>query len=233
MRKLLMSLLLILLIVLAGLSFTKGIKIGGLEVYGITALQDLNADLDKQIEEAKTVNERYTQNLSKLKKDISTLTEAKEECLNLINVSTDSQIKQATQTKNYTIEYLWSRLGNHATSEGVTINIDITAGTIAEYRTIRFTVAGNYLAITNFITSLENDPALEFTIDDFTMSQSVCNFTVKDVKIKQEKTSVSTQTNNVSETENNTTKETTSNTTNDVTENTNTNTNETNSNVTE
>ena len=191
MRKLLMSLLLILLIVLAGLSFTKGIKIGGLEVYGITALQDLNADLDKQIEEAKTVNERYTQNLSKLKKDISTLAEAKEECLNLINVSTDSQIKQATQTKN------------HATSEGVTINIDITAGTIAEYRTIRFTVAGNYLAITNFITSLENDPALEFTIDDFTMSQSVCNFTVKDVKIKQEKTSVSTQTNNVSETENN------------------------------
>ena len=78
---------------------------------------------------------------------------------------------------------------------------------------------------------MENDPALEFTIDDFTMSQSVCNFTVKDVKIKQEKTTVSTQTNNVSETENNTTKETASNTTSGVTENK--NTNETNSNVTE
>jgi FtsZ-binding cell division protein ZapB len=187
MRKLLISILLVLLIVMAALCIKDGINIGPLQVLGVEGINNKNEELTQKINETKTANENYTTMLNKLKQDIESLTKSKEECLSLINISTESQLQEATQTKNYTIEYLWSRVGNHATQEGVTIRMDITSGTI--YRNLKFTVTGNYLAITNFITSLENDSTLEFTIDEFSMTQNECTFTVRNVKVQQENTS--------------------------------------------
>ena len=90
---------------------------------------------------------------------------------------------------------MWSQIGNHATREGVVIQIDVVSGTIAEtdYRDLNFTVSGNYLAITNFITELENDDTLQFTIDDFSMTQNHATFTVKNVKIDSASTAASSQ----------------------------------------
>lgn len=198
MRKLLISILLILLIVLAALCIKDGIEIGPLHVLGVEGINNKNEELTQKINETKTANENYTSALNKLQQDIESLTKSKEECLSLINISSESQLQEATQTKNYTIEYLWSRVGNHATKEGVKITMQITSGTI--YRNLKFTVTGNYLAMTNFITALENDSTLEFTIDEFSMTQNECTFTVKDVKIQQENTtstnsSTSTSTN--------------------------------------
>lgn len=189
MRKVLISILFILIIVMVALCIKDGINIGPLQVLGVEGINNKNEELTQKINEAKTANENYTTMLNKLKQDIESLTKSKEECLSLINISTESQLQEATQTKNYTIEYLWSRVGNHATQEGVKIRMDITSGTI--YRNLKFTVTGNYLAITNFITSLENDSTLEFTIDDFSMTQNECTFTVKNVKVQQETTTSS------------------------------------------
>ena len=202
MRKLLISILLILLIIMAALCIKNGINIGPLHVLGVSQIQAANDNLTGKINEAKTANQNYENMLSKLKEDISVLTQSKEECLSRINSSTESQLQDATQTKNYTIEYLWSKVGNHATKEGVVIKMDVTSGSIAnsEYRNLEFTVTGNYLAITNFITELENDSTLEFTIDNFSMTQNQCTFTVKDVKIQQEQTTVTTNAGNSSTT---------------------------------
>ena len=189
MRKLLISILLILLIVIAVLCVKNGINIGPLHVLGVTQIQDANGELTRKIAEAKDTNDNYADKLTEIKDAITELGTAREEYLQTINVSTESEIREATQTKNYTIEYLWSRVGNHATQEGVKIRMDITSGTI--YRNLKFTVTGNYLAITNFITSLENDSTLEFTIDDFSMTQNECTFTVKNVKVQQETTTSS------------------------------------------
>ena len=189
MRKVLISILFILIIVMVALCIKDGINIGPLQVLGVEGINSKNEELTQKINEAKTANENYTTMLNKLKQDIESLTKSKEECLSLINISTESQLQEATQTKNYTIEYLWSRVGNHATQEGVKIRMDITSGTI--YRNLKFTVTGNYLAITNFIASLENDSTLEFTIDDFSMTQNECTFTVKNVKVQQETTTSS------------------------------------------
>ena len=150
MRKVLISILFILIIVMVALCIKDGINIGPLQVLGVEGINNKNEELTQKINETKTANENYTTMLNKLKQDIESLTKSKEECLSLINISTESQLQEATQTKNYTIEYLWSRVGNHATQEGVTIRMDITSGTI--YRNLKFTVTGNYLAITNFIT---------------------------------------------------------------------------------
>ena len=193
MRKLLISILLILLIIMAALCIKNGINIGPLRVLGVSQIKEANDNLTQKINEAKTANEDYENKLSQLQEDISKLTASKEECLSKINSSTESQLQDATQTKNYTIEYLWSKVGNHATKNGVVIKMDVTSGAIADssYRNLNFTVTGNYLAITNFITDLENDSTLEFIIDDFSMTQNQCTFTVKDVKVQQEATTVS------------------------------------------
>lgn len=188
MRKLLISLLLILVIVMTALCIKNGISIGPLQVYGVSQIKALNNGLNAKIDEANGANASYTGSLSKLKKDISSLIATKEECLNKINLSTESQLEDATQTKNYTIEYLWSKIGNHATKEGVVIRFDVVSGTVEGYKTLNFKVTGNYLSITNFITALENDSTLEFTIDNFQMNKGEATFTVKDVKIKQEQT---------------------------------------------
>ena len=193
MRKLLISILLILLIIMAILCIKNGINIGPLHVLGVSQIQEANDNLTQKINEAKTANEDYESKLSQLQEDISQLTASKEECLSKINASTESQLQDATQTKNYTIEYLWSKVGNHATQNGVVIKMDVTSGAIADsnYRNLNFTATGNYLSITNFITELENDSTLEFTIDNFSMTQNQCTFIVKDVKVLQEATTVS------------------------------------------
>ena len=192
MRKLLISILLILLIVMTVLCIKNGINIGPLHVLGVTQIQDANGELTRKIAEAKSTNDNYANKLTEIKDIITDLGDARQEYLQTINVSTESEIREATQTKNYTIEYLWSQVGNHATQEGVTINFEIVSGVDENINNLQFTVSGNYLAITNFITALENDSTLQFTIDEFSMTKNQCTFVVRDVFIKKE-TTTSTQ----------------------------------------
>lgn len=188
MRKLLISILLILLIVMTVLCVKNGINIGPLHVLGITQIQDANGELTRKIAEAKNTNDNYANKLTEIKDVITDLGTARQEYLQTINVSTESEIREATQTKNYTIEYLWSQVGNHATKEGVNIKFEVVSGVDENISNLEFTVTGNYLAITNFITELENDSTLQFTIDEFSMTQNQCTFVVRDVFIKKETT---------------------------------------------
>ena len=191
MRKLLISILLILLIVMTVLCVKNGINIGPLHVLGVTQIQDANGELTRKIAEAKNTNDNYANKLTEIKDLITDLGEARSEYLQTINVSTESEIREATQTKNYTIEYLWSQVGNHATQEGVNIKMDVVSGVDENTKNLNFTVSGNYLAITNFITELENDSSLQFTIDEFAMTQNQCTFVVRDVFIRNETTMTS------------------------------------------
>ena len=220
MRKLLISILLILLIVMTVLCIKNGINIGPLHVLGVTQIQDANGELTRKIAEAKNTNDNYANKLTEIKELITNLGETRNEYLQTINVSTESEIREATQTKNYTIEYLWSQVGNHATQEGVNIRMDVVSGVDENTKNLNFTVSGNYLAITNFITELENDSSLQFTIDEFSMTQNQCTFVVRDVFIRSE-TTLSSQSNNTS----NRTSQTNTSTNNVNTNNTNNTTN--------
>ena len=211
MRRLLISILLILLIAIAVLCVKNGINIGPLHVLGVTQIQDANGELTRKIAEAKDTNDDYADKLTEIKDAITELGTAREEYLQTINVSTESEIREATQTKNYTIEYLWSQVGNHATQEGVNIRMDVVSGVDENQRNLNFTVSGNYLAITNFITELENDSTLQFTIDQFSMTQNQCTFVVRDVFIRPERTtrssSTTSSTNTTTDEDTNTTNE--------------------------
>ena len=73
MRKLLISLLLILVIIMTALCIKNGIGIGPFQVYGVSQIKELNDELNSNIEQANMANENYTSSLTKLKQDISSL----------------------------------------------------------------------------------------------------------------------------------------------------------------
>lgn len=194
MRKTLLSVLLLLVIALIILLMVNGLSFGSFHISGFKDINKKNDELTEAISDANDENDSYTSALSKIETDVESLANAKKRYLDLIAQSSESEIKQATQTKTYTIEYLWSKIGNHATEEGVTLKMDVVSSTLGdqEYRNLNFTVDGEYLAIVQFIYTLENDSDLDFIAEDFDMTSKHATFTVKDVKIQQEKSSSST-----------------------------------------
>lgn len=202
MRRILLTILTVLLLVMTALCMKNGIKIGSLQILGFQGLANEDQKLTEKISEADTKEKEYESALSKIETDAKGLATAKKEYLDLVSVSSASDIQQALQTKTYTIEYLWSKVGNHATSEGVTVTMALESSTLGgtDYRNLSFTVTGKYLAITNFIYDLENDSDLDFTIDNFDMTNGTATFTVKDVKIVYEETSASVGTTSTSTT---------------------------------
>jgi len=222
MRKVLLSILTVLLVVMTALIMKNGIKIGSLQVLGFQGLADESQKLTEKIDEANQKEDSYKSTLSALESDSKSLAQAKKDYLDLVSVSSASDIQQALQTKTYTIEYLWSRVGNHATSEGVTVTMNVASSSAETgYRDLEFTANGKYLAISNFIYDLENDTNLEFTIDDFDMKSGVATFKVKGVRIIQENSTATVGGSSK------TTKNSTSNTTQDSNNTTNSTTNET------
>lgn len=198
MRKILIAVLIVLLIVLAYFTIFQGISIGTFQILSTRGIVELNDRLTNEIEEANTKIKSDLQNRkAQLSESVQTLLENKEAYYNLANVSTDTQITEASTEETYNIEYLWLRIGRHARSEGVNIKMDVINGNSAEanMKDLSFTVVGQYAAIIEFVSALEDDSQLNFRIDGFSMLPSGENleatFEVKDVRIKMENTTQS------------------------------------------
>ena len=237
MKKILFSILIVLLLALCCITIWKGINVFGIEILGITQIQEKNAALDNTISEAtKLASTDYEKTLSDIETDIKKLKEEKKNYQDLVTVSDGSEIKVTNQYQKYEIEYLWAVIGNHATSEGIELKMDLVAGSSQNLYNLNFTVNGSYIGIADFISSIENDPVLGFKIESFSMTGSdklQATFTCKDIEIKEiSKGTVNTKEDDKN-TNANTNKTTNSNTnttnTNSNTTNTNTNTNSTNS----
>lgn len=214
MKNVLLTILTILIVTIMAVIMSRGINIGSLQILGFQGIADENQNLLNAIEQSKQKNNEYTTKVEKINSDAEKLASAKKEYFDLVQVSTASEIQEAMQIKSYRVEYLWSRIGNHATQEGVTVKMEIVASSMGDsaYKNLQFSVNGNYLAISNFIYDLENDESLDFTIDNFDMKSGVATFIVKDVKIIQEEKSYSipsVNNNNVNQNITNTTNETT------------------------
>lgn len=242
MKKILIGILTILLIVMAYLTVFRGISIGGFSILSVEQIQDENDKLTEEIAQTETLMySTYATQTEQLERSVSSLLQAKNEYLDLANVSTESELSEATKEETYKIEYLWTRIGSHATTEGVILKLDVQTGDTGEsdVKNLAFTVTGNYIAIINFVTAIEDDSELGFRIENFKILPGTDNngreatFTVRNVRIKQENvtnnvtTTDNTQNNN---TENTNTTETTDTST---TDNTTTATDNANTNVTE
>lgn len=229
MKKLLLSIVSLLIIILIGVTIIKGFKIGGLNILGITEIKKQNEDLDKMINDStKLASSDYQKKINDLNNAIKKLETEKNSYEDMVDVSTDSEVEAANQSYDHMIEFLLIRVENHAKSEGVTMKMEVTrssSGAENVYN-LNFTATGPYVGIEEFITHIEDDSKLGFKIEDFKMTASSENgnivqstFTCRDISIEGISTNNiinSTNKNLETDTTNNTnTKETNTNTTNE------------------
>ncbi len=210
MKKILLIIMIILLIVAVYFVLSTGIGIGNIHILGIKQIMEANENLDKKIQELnQAIDVSYPQKIEDLKTASRTFKEAKDEYINLTSVSSDQEILDAMKQESYTIEYLWARIGNHAKKQGVNIEFQIVSNDtgLQGIYNLNFTVDGSYIAITNFISAIENDGELNFRIQGFALNPNQGNvlrstFTVKNVAIQGNTSTQTVQATN--QTENNT-----------------------------
>lgn len=235
MKKVLISTLIVLLLALSVFITIQGLKIGNLEILGIKGIKEKNEELDIKGEQAtRLAGVNYKQAIAEVEESAKKLTEEKKnyEDMTAMNTSEDGQI--ATQIQKYEIETLWVTLGNHATSEGTIIKMDVMKGSnnIQDTYNLKFTVSGSYISITDFISDIENDTTLGFKIENFKMLPSKeentleATFTCNDIYIVDVDTSTVVTDTDLNDDENDDEETDDENTTN--TTNTTNNTNETN-----
>lgn len=175
MRKILIGALIIILIACAGFILFKGFRIGNFEVSSIMGLSEKNKSLDDSISNLKQMKEvKFAQSNDELQQATSNLKLQKEQYASLIGASSEEDISSAIQTEKYEVEYLWVKLGNHATKNGITLKMDITKGTSLENKkyNLVFTATGSYINVTEFVYQIENDSTLGFKIENFKLLPS-------------------------------------------------------------
>lgn len=240
MRKILIIVIIVLLIAFGYVSLTNGIKIGGLVVSSIKQIDENSKQLETKTEEANSmIDVQYPKKISELKDAANKMQDTKQKYLDATNVTSDAELQSAATIVSYDIEKLWTKLGRHASTEGVNIKLSINSSSSGAndstgktmIKDLAFTVNGSYIGITNYLYALEDDDELNFRIYNFKLSpyqNSIlqATFTVKDVRIKadslNESLTVTSTTTDNTNTANNTNTTDNTNTTN------NTNTNATN-----
>ncbi len=234
MKKILLTILIILLGVLAYFAIANGIKIGDFQIFSVSQIQEKNENLDKNIETLNSlITKSFPQKMQEIKQATNDLQTAKKTYLDKTTSYTDEQILAATQEEQYDIEFLWTTVGGHATDKGVNIRMEIVNGDTAGISDLNFTVQGSYIAITDFIYAVEEDEDLNFRVKNFKMVPNAgeilqATFKVKNVKIVGNTSTATvnqtTTTNNTNNANTNTTTDTQQSTTNTQQGSTNSNT---------
>lgn len=230
MKKTLIMILILLLLVTIGFMTFKSLKIGNTEILGIKSLGDENKKLDESIQTLSRLSSTdYQKALTDITSSSKQYEQAKSEYEELATVSTDSEVTTASQLQKYEIEYLWTRIGNHATSENVVLKLEVKANSTSEatgYYDLNFIATGDYVGLTDFIYDIENDSSLGFKIEGFKMEPSgsglQASFTCTNIAINidssalpgQNTTNTQTQQNN-DDSAKNTTENTSTNATTD------------------
>ena len=91
------------------------------------------------------------------------------------------------------MEVLWTRIGNHATANGIVPKMESVSSSnnTPNANDLKFTITGNYIAITDFIRDIEEDIKLGFAIEEFELvpvasgdgTQLQATFRVRDIFI--------------------------------------------------
>lgn len=193
MKNILITLLAVLITILTIILMIKGIEIGNLKVLSVTEIKENSEKLDDEIEKLNALKDTtYKKKLSDLEKSIKNLMISKQDYLDVASLSTDEEIKEANQEKVYSMEFLWNKVGNYATKQGVNLKWDVTSTGTDNIYTLSFSVTGSYIGILNYVYELENDSELAFTIENFKVVSGEnaeklnATFTVSNIGIKKE-----------------------------------------------
>ena len=218
MKKILISVIIILLI---GLGYTigaKSIKVGTLKLESINDIKSASNNLEQKFNTSKEISaQTYPNSIENLDKVVRELKTVKQQYQTRNNPEAKSNLG-VIQVEKYNREYLWTIIGNYATKNGVTLTLDVKSTNADDVYNLNFNLEGKYIGITDFIYSLEDDDELKFEIKDFKISsEEIATKSSKSESENEEKdttqntttTNKTTTSTNNQQTTNNTQKETT------------------------
>ncbi|MCI8482379.1 MAG: hypothetical protein HFJ27_04860 [Clostridia bacterium] len=169
MRKILIIVLIAILLVLGYFMLFNGLNILGIDILSIVNIKDESELLDVELQKVSTLTSvDRPKAMSELNESMKQLTIAKEEYNDKILYHSSDEIAQATQGIRYEMEYLWTKIGNHATKNGIVLKFTVSqsASGVANQYDLSFVATGRYVSISEFIASLENDASLNFKIEN-------------------------------------------------------------------
>ncbi len=164
MKKILISVIIVLLLITACFAVFKGISF--IKIKSINDIKTASNNLDADEQEAtKVATQEYPAKVQTLEDAIVELKKAKEEYENK-NPYNAQQVSIGTlEIKNYKIHYLWTILGNYRKDEGVrSLTLDLKTTQTKDVYDLQFTLIGNYVSITDFLYAIEDDEELQFQI---------------------------------------------------------------------
>lgn len=175
MKKILISILIILILILVYVGFTKGINIGFIKINSIENVKLAKIALDEDFNRANTLaNVTYMQEIENLETAITKLKSIKQDYQNKNLNNEQNEAITNVQVKTYTIHYLWTVLGNYSKDRSLKpITIDLKAGQGENIYDLEFTLVGKYVGITDFIYDIENDEELNFKIENLKISSQI------------------------------------------------------------
>ena len=191
MRKILLTIIIILLLVFTYSTLSKVIQMGNFKISSITQIDEISKILEEKTEELNTyIDIEYPKKREELKQASDKMQDIQKRYLDEANLSSNEEIENALEIESFDIEKLWTKLGNHAKTEEVNLKLVINNSSSGsnETKDLLFTVNGSYVGITNFIYDIEDDDQLDFRIYNYKMLPYQndilqATFTVKDVRI--------------------------------------------------
>lgn len=180
MKKLLLTILIILLCVLAYFIMFNNFDVGILKIESIADIKNKSNELDKKVNEAtKLTHQTYPKEKSSLDTSINKLKSTKQQYESKIASMPDSEILKYMQVDTYEKEFLWTTIGSYATKQNLDLELDIVDIKNNDYYNLEFTVVGRYSDISDFIFSIEDDDELAFKIENFKMKPYAVSETTK------------------------------------------------------
>lgn len=222
MNKIILGLIIAILTFFTYTSVANGYTFLKVQVPSLSTIQEKNRELTSEIDDLnQTKDQTYPAELAKVSQAGKGLLDKKNDYTSLVG----GENTDVTEYKKYQIEALWITIGNYATKDGVTLSFSIaqsSSGT-PNVSDIIFKGQGEYSPISDFISDIEKDDTLNFSIEDFSLEpqvQKITNgrtllnykFKVKDVSINLDNLKVDSATN--SDNMNNSNNDTANNTTN-------------------
>lgn len=215
MKRLITFICLILIIVAGYQLIRNGFENDTLNIASYETIQTKSEALTKQLASYNKRNQDdYNTAVSSLNSSIKTYNDSKqkyenivEELGELLNKDDDegNVIEEVIHSdkEKYKVDFLLVTLGDYSGKEGVDVVYQLTTSSTIDPNSttlnyfladLKFTVTGQYMAVTNFISDLENDTKLNWAISDFSMGNGSVNgysgvtatFTVRDVPIDSE-----------------------------------------------
>lgn len=195
MRKIVIAIVLVLSIFGCYQIVAQGIVTQTVVVPNYSQIQASSKEIDTLISKLSNVNDiEYVSKKAELDEAIQTYQAKKEkyeEMQEIVNKNSDVEI---SLVDIYDVDFLWTIIGNYGTEEGISLKFDVaksaTSTVTSEQYTmcdLKFTVAGDYIAITDFIYDLEDDSRLGFEISNFSMTPNndklQATFTVREVPV--------------------------------------------------